>query len=442
MFGTGSRRAAALVVGGLLALGVAACGDDSDSGSGSSSSGGGSTQTTPADTGPKAGDTTQGAGVTDFLKYTGGKAGAADTSQSPIVIGWVNQQGGPADVGPGATKGAEMAVKYVNEELGVVGGHPIKLATCFISTTEEQGQTCGQKMANAKDVSVVNVGAVAIGAQSLDSTVSASKQIVYGVAIGASNAKNKTGFALFGNGVSVSAPFGTFTSQVVKAKTTAVVWPELPGINESSQAIVASSKAAGMEVKSVSWNPNATDLVGPLTAAGAQTADAIQANTDPKGCVNLAKALQDLKIDTTVVSEPLCLNPDVAKTLGDTPKWYYGIASSLATDTTDPAVGAYLKVAEKYGLGTASGDNWIPVAFSQIMTTVQWMNAIGADKITPDAIIQQGKAFKGPLLWGPPTIQCGKYPDMPSVCNDQTKFYKYEGKGKLTVASGWLGPPK
>jgi branched-chain amino acid transport system substrate-binding protein len=437
----GRRTAAALAMSGVLVLGAAACGDD-DSGGGSSSSGGGSTgEEAPADSGAKAGDTTQGAGVVDFEKYVGGTAGAADSGKSPIVIGWVNQQGGPADVGPGATKGAEMAVKYVNEELGGVEGHPIKLQTCFTSTSEEQGQSCGQKMTNDKDISVVNVGAVAIGAQSLDSTVSSSKPMVYGVAIGASNAKNKTGFALFGNGVSVSAPFGTFVSQVLKAKSTAVVWPELPGINESSQAIVASSKAAGLETKQVSWNPNATDLVGPLTAAGAQTADVIQANTDPKGCVNLAKALASLKIDTPVVSEPLCLNPDVAKALGDTPKWTYGIASSLATDTTDPAVAAYLKVAEKYGLGTASGDNWIPVAFAQIMTTVQWMNRIGADAITPDALIEQGRAFKGPLLWGPPTIECGKYPDMPAVCNDQTKFYDYEGKGKLTVASGWLGPP-
>jgi branched-chain amino acid transport system substrate-binding protein len=424
-----------------LALGLAACGDDDSDGDSASSGGGSTSETAPQDGGKKAGDTTQGAGVVDFLEYTGGKAGAADTSKAPIVIGWVNQQGGPADVGPGATKGAEMAVKYVNEELGGVGGHPIKLVTCFTSTSEEQGQSCGQKMVNNKDVAVVNVGAVAIGAQSLDSTVGAAKPIVYGVAIGSSNAKNKTGFALFGNGVSVSAPFGTFVSQVLKAKSTAVVWPELPGINESSQAIVASSKAAGLETKQVSWNPTATDLVGPLTAAGAQTADVIQANTDPKGCVNLAKALEGLKIDTPVVSEPLCLNPDVAKTLGDTPKWYYGIASSLATDTTDPAVAAYLKVAEKYGLGEASGDNWIPVAFAQVMTTVQWMNKLGPDAITPDALIEQGKAFKGPLLWGPPTIECGKYPDMPAVCNDQTKFYNYEGKGKLTVASGWLGPP-
>ena len=187
--------------------------------------------------------------------------------------------------------------------------------------------------------------------------------MVYSVAIGAADAKNKNGYGLFGDGIGLRPVRDVCVSEVLKAKSTAVVWPELPGINESSQAIVASSKAAGLEVKQVSWNPNATDLVGPLTAAGAQTADVIQANTDPKGCVNLAKALASLKIDTPVVSEPLCLNPDVAKALGDTPQWTYGIASSLATDTTDPAVAAYLKVAEKYGLGTASGDNWIPVAF-------------------------------------------------------------------------------
>ena len=81
-----------------------------------------------------------------------------------------------------------------------------------------------------------------------------------------------------------------------------------------------------MDVKSVAWNPNATDLVGPLTAAGAQTSDVIITNSDPKGCVNLYKALQSLKIKTPVVSEPLCINEQVSKAIGDFPQWTYGIA--------------------------------------------------------------------------------------------------------------------
>jgi branched-chain amino acid transport system substrate-binding protein len=434
------RVLASALVAGCTAFGVAACGSDDNAGSASTSEGGASTQPANAD----VGDTKASSGVTDFLRYTGGKAGKADASDSPITIGWVNQQGGATDVGPGATKGAEMAVKYLNAEARGIAGHPVRLSTCFISTSEEQGQGCGQKMANNKDVQVVGVGAVAIGAQSLDATIHAQKPMVYSVALGQSDPENTNGYALYGNGESVSGPFGTFAAEVLKAKTAAVVWPELPGITANSLAIVKGAEGNGIKVKRVSWNANATDLVGPLTAAGGQSADAIIANADPKGCVNLAKAIDQLHIDTPIVSEPLCLNTTVAQSLGDIPKWYYGIASSLVSDPTDPSAGAFMKVATKYGNAKdAAGDVWQPIAFSQILTIAQWMNKIGDPaKIDAKTIAEQAKAFKGPLALGAPTIQCGKYPAKPAICNDQTKFYKYEGRGKFTPASGWVRPPQ
>ena len=159
-------RGAALVVALALApaLLVAACGGDDDSSSSSAKSSDQSTPT-PAST---AASEEAGAGVTDYVKYVGGTAGAADSSKSPIVIGFVNQQGGANDVGPGATDGAKLAVDYVNKYAGGIDGHPLALHTCFISTAEEQGQQCGQKMANDKDVDVVGVGAVAVGSQPLE----------------------------------------------------------------------------------------------------------------------------------------------------------------------------------------------------------------------------------------------------------------------------------
>jgi branched-chain amino acid transport system substrate-binding protein len=423
----------------VLALGVAACGGNESSGGSSTQSGAGPTETTNA----KVGDTKASSGVTDYLQYTGGKAGKADASLAPVTIGWVNQQGGPSDVGPGATKGAEMAVKYINAELGGIGGHPVRLATCFISTSEEQGQSCGQKMANNNAVEVIGVGAVAIGGQSLNATIDAQKPMVYSVALGQSDPQNTNGYALYGNGESVSGPFGTFAAQVLKAKTAAVVWPELPGITQNSLAIVNGAKGNGITVKQVSWNANATDLVGPLTAAGGQSADVIIANADPKGCVNLAKAIDQLHVKTPIVSEPLCLNATVAKALGDIPHWYYGIASTLVSDPSDPSAGAFMKVAAKYGNAKeAAGDVWQPIAFAQILTIAQWMNKIGADKLSAASIAKEAKAFKGPMALGAPTIACGKYPDKPAICNDQTKFYKYEGKGKFTPASGWVRPPE
>src|SRR5947209_9465823 len=93
--------------------------------------------------------TTPGA-VTNYVQFVGGKPGKANPKLKPVVIGWVNLQGGQVQIGPNATPAAEIAVKLVNDSLGGIGGHPLKLKECFIRNTEEEGTKCGQQMANDK----------------------------------------------------------------------------------------------------------------------------------------------------------------------------------------------------------------------------------------------------------------------------------------------------
>jgi branched-chain amino acid transport system substrate-binding protein len=426
----------------LTSFGAAACGSDDNGSSGgsaaSTSTPAKSTSTAAADIGSKE----VGAGVTDYLKYVGGTAGAADASKSPIAIGFVNQQGGANDVGPGSTDGAKLAVDYINKYAGGIDGHPLTLHTCFISTSEEQGQTCGQKMANDKAVQVVGVGAVAIGAQPLNASIGGEKPMVWGVSVNQVDTKNKNGYILFGDSFHILAPWGTFGRDVLHAKTAAVVYPQVPGIIEGANAMVAGLKKAGLTVKRVGYDANATDLVGPLTAAGAQSADMIVPQSDAKGCINLAKALEQTGVKAPVVSNPLCLSPVVSKGLGgDVPKWYYGIASSLTADPTDPAAKAIVGEMTKLGKPQLAADPWVPTTMATVLTIAKFMNTVGADKLTPAAIAAQAKAFKGPLAFGAPQVQCAKYPDAPAVCNDQTKFFKYDGKGKFERASGFVRPP-
>src|SRR5690242_10172827 len=70
--------------------------------------------------------------VTNYLTFVRGKAGKANPKLSPVEIGWVNLQGGQVEIGPNATPAAELAVRYVNDSLGGIGGHPLKLKECFI----------------------------------------------------------------------------------------------------------------------------------------------------------------------------------------------------------------------------------------------------------------------------------------------------------------------
>jgi branched-chain amino acid transport system substrate-binding protein len=381
--------------------------------------------------------------VTNYVTYTGGKAGKANPKLSPIVIGAINTQGGQVLVGPGWTNGIKTAVQYVNNYLGGIQGHRLVVKYCFTTSAEEEGTKCGQAFANNKAISVVEFGAVAVGNQSFYAALGNKKPTVGGVELLPVDAQRKNGFALFGTNDSVLGPWGTLGKDVLKAKTAAVVYPQIPGIDYGATVEKNSLESAGIKTTLVGFPADATDLTGPLTAAGAQNADMIVPQSNAAGCVNIAKALAALgKSSTPVVSNPLCLDPAVPAGLGgDLPKWIYGIASSLGFDKTDPAVTPFVRGLTLVGQPKLAADAWVIVAWGQILTTAKLMNRLGPANITSAKFTTAIRAFKGPQALGAPSLDCGKYPAEPAACNDQAQFFQYEGAGVFKRITGFLRPP-
>ena len=443
-------RAATVAV---AAVAIAACGSSNNSAT-KTSAPAAATTTSAATSSAPAGTTSTAAGtgaggagaqaVTDYLKYVDGKAGKADSSLPPVTIGWINQQGGQQAIGPLATAGAEMAVKYINAELGGVDGHPLALKTCFITSAEEEGKTCAQQLLADKSVQVIDEGAVAIGIQSFYSTIAGAKPVIVGVAVTPVDSVQKNAVIMFGDVTHVLGPFGTYATQVLHAKTAALVYPNISGITDGATAIYNSLKSAGVSVKKVAYDESSTDLIGPLTSAGASSADMVIPYSDSSGCVNLAKGLKQLGITDAkkIVSAPLCLNGQVAAGLGgDFPIWTYAIASSLFGDPTDPGMPPYMKVAAKYSTPANAPDPWNIVSFAQVLTTVRYLNQLGYGKATPEKILAKAKAFTGPVALGAPQLACGKYPTAPAVCNDRAQFFEYHGKHVFKKVAAWLQPP-
>jgi branched-chain amino acid transport system substrate-binding protein len=443
--------AAAAVV--AAALAAAGCSSSSSSSSSSTST----TPTTPAATSaaPTSAtptSTTGGLGaqsVTNYLTYVGGTAGPANKSLPPVKIGFINQQGGPTAVGLLATAGAQMAVNYANAELGGIDGHPIQLDTCFIASAEEEGTVCAQKFLADKTVNVIELGGVAIGAQSFFSTLGGAKPVIDGVAATPFDSVQKNTVILFGDATHILPPFGTYARDVLHAKTAALVYPsDNAGIATGAAAIKQGLEAAGVTVKSVGYPESQTDLTTVLEAAGAPTADMVIPYSDTAGCVNLAKSLTKLGITDVkkIVSAPLCLNGQVIAGLGDFPHWTYAIASSLFGDPSDPGMPAYMAVAAKYSTPANEPDPWNIVVFGQTLTTIKIMNEVGYANLSPAAILAKAKAFTGPQALGAPELACGKYPSAPGVCNDRIQLFEYlggvtKGKPDWVKASSWIQPP-
>ena len=475
-----SRHRRGLVVAAAALLVVASCGDDDDGG-GAGTTAGTTAGTSPAGTtapavsettapaagettAPAAGETTAPAGgattapaggattapaggetdvVTDYLAYVGGAGGAADQSMTPIKVGYVNQEGGQIEVGPTNDDGVEIAVKYINEQAGGIGGHPIELVKCYIAATEEDGQQCGQELANDPDIVAVLEGAVAVGAESLFSALG-DKPVVSGVSVNSIDTATPNAAVLYGGAQYILAPYATFARDTLQAKSAALVYPEAPGTALPARGQASAFEAAGIPIKVVPYPPDASDLTVPLLAADAQNADVVMPVINPNECVKFEQAVQQLGIpDEKVLASPICLTPTTIEGLGDFPKWIYAIASSQTFDTSDPGVPPYQEILTSQGQDALIGDPWVNVGFGQMLTLAKWLNALGPDNITNEGIIDQMKAFKGPLALGSPVIQCGKYPEAPGVCNDYTQFYQWNGQGNpMTKAGDWVPPPE
>ncbi|HEY3726833.1 MAG TPA: ABC transporter substrate-binding protein [Solirubrobacteraceae bacterium] len=442
------RRLSVLTTALAAIVALAACGSSKSSSSSSAAPGAGaSSSATSSSPAPATGSGSGGAGahsVTNYLAYTGGKAGPANPKLAPVTIGWVNQQGGTQQVGPLATVGAQTAVKYINSQLGGVDGHPVALKECFIRSADEEGTTCAQQLLADKQVKVIDEGAVAIGIQSFYSTLGGGKPVIVGVSVTPTDAAEKNAVVLFGDTTHVLGPFGTYAKQVLHAKSAALIYPNIAGITQGAQAIGNALKSAGVQVKSVAYDESQTDLTGALTSAGVQTADMIIPYSDSSGCVNLAKGLKQLGVTDVkkIVSAPLCLNGQVQAGLGgDYPIWSYAIASSLYGDPTDPGMPPYIKVTKQLEPAADAPDPWNLVAFSQILTTVKFLNELGYNGISSQALLAKAKAFKGPLALGAPSLNCGQFPSAPAVCNNRTQFFAYHGHNQFVKAAGWLQPP-
>ena len=61
--------------------------------------------------------------------------GSGKANGAPVVVGFVNQENAAVGSFPEVRADAEAAVRYVNAELGGVGGHPLRLESCVTDGT-------------------------------------------------------------------------------------------------------------------------------------------------------------------------------------------------------------------------------------------------------------------------------------------------------------------
>jgi len=381
--------------------------------------------------------------LTAALKYTGGKAKAANPKLSPVSVGWVSDE--TALTGhPGNTAGVKAAIALVNDNLdGVDGGHPLKLVYCPITTTASQGATCAQTMLNNSQVSVVAEGELLTGETPFISTMAGTKPVVGVFTNGTGTDPN----AYYVDGaIQAQLAVVTYLATIQKAKSVAVLGPDLPGVSTALGMFKALFGALGVNATVILYPNAATDLTASIEASGASGANAIFAvGSTSSECIALSQAFSSLNIRTPVVSLPECLEPAVKAALGDYPKWSYVFTSQnpSAPYGKSSQMAAFTAAMTDYSNAADVNSGYAPLTFGTILTIAKWMNELGkTSAITPTAIAAKAAAFTGPMYLGDPHLVFGTKP-FASIGSVRALFYGYLGKNKFYPEGGgkWLCPP-
>ncbi|HWI21002.1 MAG TPA: hypothetical protein VNT22_00140 [Baekduia sp.] len=428
----------------VLAMAVAGgCGSDDDGGG----SGGGDSalaKGTPNE------EMSQDEAVDVGLKYVGGTKGAADSAKSPIGIGLINQDTG-VNAYPETTEVHKAAIKFVNEYLGGVNGHPLKLIHpqgCNASTGDA-ATICANELLNDDAVNVISVGWLNVGQAEFLSVVGKQKRVPVIAAGGpASIDEANLPSAYFLAGGFFSSAAITYWKDYAKVKSIAQIWPGGPGVQEFADIYATQLKAGGLDPKVVIVPPNSTDIVAPLLAAKAGDKDAIEffAGSGAQ-CIAAANAVEQLRLtDKLTVGYSACFNSALKKEYpsGDIPTWTTGdVTKNLLIKDDSGQVGAMI-VAMK----AQAGEKWLemlskyytPTYFGSVMFITKIMNEVGGDTPEYGGIVDAIKAYRGPLWTGPDKATFGT-PGLPSVGTTQQIFSKHEGGGKWTYVSPFVEGP-
>ena len=240
-----TRSMTGIMAVGLLTLAVSACGDDDDD-----TTGGTATESTAAadatattatgteDTAAETVDTAEGTADTagDEAAGTTAEPVAADDSLEPLTFGFHNLEGGPLSL-PEIRLGFEEGIKYVNEELGGINGHPIEIETCNTDLTPESSVNCANQFVEAGAVVAVQ-GADAVADAALPVLSQAG---IAEIALAAfTPGVNSTQGDAFVTLASSEEFFGADLKAMKELGTThvAVVWQDTPGNHSYETSVV------------------------------------------------------------------------------------------------------------------------------------------------------------------------------------------------------------
>jgi branched-chain amino acid transport system substrate-binding protein len=327
-------------------------------------------------------------------------------------------------VSPEATQAVQAAASYINDQLGGVGGRPIKIVPCSTDGTEASDQNCAQQMVISK-VTFVQGGLSFNSAAWYPILKPAGIPVIGSLPLAPSEFAATDGFNFDSGTALSSAAMASYVAKLPNVKTVSIVVNDVPASLAQVPSFEAVLKSFGVKSKVVEYSASATSLLSTYVAAESGS-NAILANLATPNCITFANAAASQNNKLPVVFQGTCNTPSVYQAAGNKLNgWVTDLPFGDPYGST-PDARTFQTVMKKYA-PSAPIDQFSQAAFADLMTVyLNVLKPVGPNNITSAALVKQvsdaagGQVFMGPAYKCPGSV-------MPAICVSSVVYTKVAG---------------
>jgi branched-chain amino acid transport system substrate-binding protein len=357
----------------------------------------------------------------------------------PITVGMINQENTPAGSFPELSQAVQAGVDFVNEELGGIDGHPLRLEVCNTKFSAEGSTACGQQFVQA-GVPVV-LGGIDVFGNGIDTLEANGIPFVGGIPVSSQSLTNENSFQWSGGIAGATVAFADYAATVEQAESAAIVYGEFGPISDGANAGKATLERLGVDrVQMVPHPIVSTDLSSPVQVAAASNPDVIFMLEADTGCKGAYDAVYNAGVTAKVFYVGACAAPSIVAQAGPekTNGAIYNVEGTIDPEHPDVDAALYMAVVNKYGDGLdpiGAGT----VSFRAFANLYALMRGLGSDGIDSTSIMDAlSSQVNTPSFMGHPyTCDGQQFPGLSALCSPQQILVEMHD-GELRQLGTWI----
>lgn len=359
-------------------------------------------------------------------------------SGAPITLGMVNQENTAAGSFPELSQAVQAAIEFVNEELGGVDGRPIELEVCNTKFSTEGSTACAQQFVEAGVPAVL--GGIDVFGTAVDTLADNGIPYIGGIPVSTSSVESDNSFQWSGGTWGAAVAFADYAIREVEAEKVAIVYGEFGSISQSAEYAQKVLTDAGVEVQLVPYPILSTDISSPLSAAVSGDPDAIVILAADTGCKPAFQGIEALGSEAQIFYVGACAAPTILADVDTSASdgGIFNVEGPIDRQNPAPDFTLYSAVIGKYGDGldpVGAGT----VSFRSFMNLYAVLREIGADDLTPKAIIDSlsAKVDEPSFMGHDYTCDRKQFAGLPAMCSPQQVLAEMKDRN-LTQVGDWV----